>query len=76
MMTQSNHVMSRRAAVQAILERIASDAGYRQRLIEHPATALQSFVNSTTVDDTPEVVGLCRYTICSPYTCRFSHWVN
>ena len=63
----------RRAGVEAVLERIAGDPGYRQQLRSDAATALRGLAIDPT-SETAEVVGFKCLKTCA-HTCSIT-WIR
>jgi hypothetical protein len=62
----------KRAAVEKVLNRIASDPGYRQSLLDDPVAALEVLVGAE-LDPAEDVAGYARPVECPPaQTCSWS----
>ena len=71
-MNQYDVSRARRASVEAVLARIATDPGYRQNLKADPAAGIRALAINPMAEAPAEAFGLCRSVTCRPRSCRYS----
>jgi hypothetical protein len=71
-MFQHDVSRERRASVETVLARIATDPGYRKSLKDDPAAAIRALAIDPAAEAPADVFGLCRSVTCRPKSCRYS----